>query len=72
MKTAEAPDATGVAPLEMGPKKKKSKYPCGKCTEEVGSKSLFCKSCEYWFHYKSVREMSKEWLFGAFEGIKHP
>ena len=45
------PTSLGVAPAPAVPagfqSKKAKKHPCGKCGEEVTSKSLCCQMCEF-------------------------
>ena len=60
------PASSGVAPASAAPagsqSRKAKKYPCGKCDEEVTSKSLCCQMCEFWFHSDCVPGMTKEYF----------
>ena len=67
--TAEAAAATGpagsavlVAAAPASSQSKKKKYPCGKCGDEVKSKSLCCQICEFWYHADCVPGMNKEYF----------
>ena len=55
----------GDAPVAAAPassQSKKKKYPCGRCSKEVTSKSLCCQICDFWYHYDCVPGMSKEYF----------
>ena len=67
---ATAPAAAGVAaasttesPLAKNQKApKKVKHPCGKCDAETTGNAVCCNSCELWFHYACVEDMTREWF----------
>ena len=53
--------ATAAATTTSGSSKKK-KHPCGKCDEEVTTKSLQCQTCELWYHTSCIPGMTKEFF----------
>ena len=60
--TVPALDAVSVAAAPASSQARKKKYPCGRCGEEVKSKSLCCQVCEYWYHADCVPGMTKEYF----------
>ena len=60
--TTSQPTAVASGNSQLG--KKKKKYPCGKCDEEVPStvKSLQCQSCEHWYHISCIPGMNTEFF----------
>ena len=60
---AAAADAAAASSQgATGSQTKKKKYPCGKCEEEVTTKSLQCQTCEVWYHYNCITGMTKEFF----------
>ena len=59
-----AASATLVTATTAGnnPDKEKKKHPCGKCDEEVTTKSLMCQACDSWFHFARIPGMNKEFF----------
>ena len=52
-----------VASSQAGSKAKRAaKFPCGKCQEEVKTKSVCCNSCEFWYHYECAEGMTKAYF----------
>ena len=54
--------ANAATASASGTSKKKKQHPCGKCDEEVTTKSLQCQTCEQWFHVNCIPGMTKEFF----------
>ena len=62
--SASSGAASAVTATAASQAKKAKKHPCGKCSNEVTSKSasVHCQVCEFWFHSECVSGMTKEYL----------
>ena len=62
---AEAGPALDAVLADAAPtssQSKKIRYPCGRCSKEVTTKSLCCQVCEYWYHSDCVPGMTKAYF----------
>ena len=62
--TTTTATAAAVLTVQAGKKgNKKPKQPCGKCSEETnGTMSVYCQTCDFWFHYGCIDGMNKEYF----------
>ena len=62
--TSATPAAAAPAAANNAKKNaKKPRFPCGKCEKEtMGTMSVACQTCEYWFHYECINGMNREYF----------
>ena len=60
--TIAADGNDAAAATESPAAKKTKKYPCGKCDDEVTTASLYCRTCEQWFHKQCCEGMTPQYF----------